>query len=92
VTRAGSPTSVGSHGPRRGTPSLYRLPELVFTERDWVFAPDAAAFDHGPSRSGEGWIDVLGSPLGFVYSYSPMLCNLPKASTSRRSVKTRSFR
>ena len=33
----------------------------------------------GRSRYGEGWIDMLGSRLGFVYSYSPMLCNLPDA-------------
>lgn len=34
--------------------------------RNRILAPDAAAFDHAPPRSGECGVDVLGACLGFV--------------------------
>ena len=37
------------------------------TERDRVFAPDAAAIDHAPARRCEGGVDVFGAGFGFVH-------------------------
>ena len=37
------------------------------TQRDRIFAPDAAAFDHAPARRRQRGVNALGSGLGFVH-------------------------
>ena len=44
-------------------------PPVAFdaAQRDRIFAPDAAAFDHTPARRLQRGVDVLGSGFGFVH-------------------------